>query len=266
LLASRSEYVSDTAQRGSSANQRASAHTIAPRANNAPSIASASAQADRRVFFGEGLWPTTTMVLEGVVVGVEVVGVLPVVVVAGVVVLAGAVLVGATVPGWEPAGVVLEGVVVEGVPFTRAEAGIENFGAAGFVRVAAPVAEATAGTHPASTTDTHAKHASSPANERTPALEAQVAVGVVLTTPMLTVAWNHRRRSARRPARPPRTPDPARQRHHARHARAARHPNPHRHNDLHALCVQTPGKGIRSSIAPSAAASTRSGGCSASIL
>ncbi len=140
LLASRSEYISDTVQRGSSASQRATAHAIAPSASSAPRIASASAPADRRLLFALPL-PTAST-------AVELVWVLPAVPVAGVVVtgtvvagtvvagagVAGAVVAGvvvagvvepvvepgATVPGWAPPaalGVMLDGVVPDGVVF-----------------------------------------------------------------------------------------------------------------------------------------------------
>lgn len=144
-MASRSECISETVQRGSNASQRPTTHIAQPSASNAPRIASASAPVERCVL-GEVLRETpTTVGVPGVAVvgvvaeGVVVAGVVTVGVVEGGVVVVGTLVVGVavvgvapggTVPGWAPlagVAVVVVGVVVDvPVVLVRAEAGTDN--------------------------------------------------------------------------------------------------------------------------------------------
>jgi hypothetical protein len=107
-LASSSECISETVQRGSNTSQRPSTQMMHPSASSAARIASASAPVDSRVLPGAALWATPTTVVErpaGVVVGDVVAGVVGVVpagaAVFGVVLLAAGVV-----------GVVVAGAVV----------------------------------------------------------------------------------------------------------------------------------------------------------
>ena len=144
-MASRSECIVETVQRGSIAIQRPTTHTAQPSASSAPRIANASAPFERWVLEEVLLRATpTTVGVPGGEAGVVDVGfVVAGATVAGVVATGGAVVVvgtlvvgvvkeglesGATVPGWAPlAGVaaVAVGVVVVAVlPGSLVDAGM----------------------------------------------------------------------------------------------------------------------------------------------